>query len=62
MTKIMILLIEHQKIELVWIPSHSELLGNEKADKEARSAANSETFDDTTIRHWNIKTSGNQSR
>jgi hypothetical protein len=48
-TKIRFLLSEHQNIELVWSPGHSGLLGNEQADKEARSAANSETLDDTAL-------------
>jgi hypothetical protein len=42
-------LIEHQ--------GHSRLLGNDKADKETRSAANSETFDDTTLEYQDFQTS-----
>jgi ribonuclease HI len=56
-TKIRILLIEHQIIELVWIPGHSGLLRNEKADKEARSVENSETFDDTTLEYQGFQKS-----
>jgi hypothetical protein len=56
-TKISILLIEHQNIELVWIPGHSGLLENKKADKEARNAANSEIFDDTTLEYQDFRKS-----
>jgi hypothetical protein len=56
-TKIRILLIKHQNIELIWSPGHSGLLGNEQADKEARSAANSETLDDTALEYQDFRKS-----
>jgi hypothetical protein len=57
MTKIRILLTKHQNFELVWILGHSRLLENEKADKKARSPANSETFDDTTWAYQDFRKS-----
>jgi hypothetical protein len=40
-----------------WYRAPKSLLGNEKVDKEARSAANSETFDDTTLEYQDFRTS-----
>jgi ribonuclease HI len=56
-TKIRILLIEHHNSELVRISGHSGLLGNEKADQEAGSAANSETFDNTALEYQDFRKS-----
>jgi ribonuclease HI len=56
-TKIKILLIEHQNSELVWIPGHSGLLRNEKVDIKTRSVAKRETFVDTTLEYQDFQKS-----
>jgi hypothetical protein len=58
-TKIRILLIEHQNIELVWSTEMTQDCWEMKRLTKKREAQQTARL--LTIRHWNIKTSGHQS-